>query len=517
MGNEKRLSAVLFGHFCIGEGAVTTGRSFFGIVVVTIAVCIDLTGCHLDDLTAVLAVVRIDFDSCAGSSLDRLVICRKVEAMRILVVFLSDTGELSDRDAGHHFCHIVTGNLKSLKCLFGGIENETFLIGEECFGSIFLAFEVRRNLCFVVAGFVGKVITLFIDAGGVLCRGSGIVTDSDILEDFVALGALVTDHEADLAVGLIPFDLGTVEVIVDGLIIVRVIKRDNVCVGAGCVGRKGFRLLGRLVPDNFRALCRIDKALHADGDIGALGIAVADNGDHPGLSRGDFLPCIVSILIGDLGVGAGELSGRSICNGLAVRTDERGDVRVDVGLLTIDRTAAVRADAVFAAGSCRNVLVCTALSDIAAAGAELNVTAVHGSNVDFLGVVDDRALFVLLDFRGGTFDVLPKKEVIQLKREQEKLEKNLGGIKEMQDIPDMIFVVDPRKERIAVAEARRLGIPIIAIVDTNCDPDDADYVIPGNDDAIRAIKLISSVLADAVIEGKQGEQFAPAPAESARC
>ena len=105
----------------------------------------------------------------------------------------------------------------------------------------------------------------------------------------------------------------------------------------------------------------------------------------------------------------------------------------------------------------------------------------------------------------GTFDVLPKKEVIQLKREQEKLEKNLGGIKEMQDIPDMIFVVDPRKERICIQEAHTLGIPLVGICDTNCDPEELDYVIPGNDDVIRAVKLIVSKMADAVIEGNQGQ------------
>ena len=105
----------------------------------------------------------------------------------------------------------------------------------------------------------------------------------------------------------------------------------------------------------------------------------------------------------------------------------------------------------------------------------------------------------------GTFEVLPKKEVIQLKREQEKLEKNLGGIKEMQDIPDMMFVVDPRKERICIQEAHTLGIPLVGICDTNCDPEELDYVIPGNDDAIRAVKLIVSKMADAVIEGNQGQ------------
>ena len=118
----------------------------------------------------------------------------------------------------------------------------------------------------------------------------------------------------------------------------------------------------------------------------------------------------------------------------------------------------------------------------------------------------------------GTFDMLPKKEVMKHLGEMEKLEKYLGGVKDMKKLPGALFVVDPRKEHIAVLEARTLGIPIVAIVDTNCDPDDADYIIPGNDDAIRAIKLISSALADAVIEGKQGEQTteeAEAPAEAA--
>lgn len=106
----------------------------------------------------------------------------------------------------------------------------------------------------------------------------------------------------------------------------------------------------------------------------------------------------------------------------------------------------------------------------------------------------------------GTFDVLPKKEVVLLKKEQAKLEKFLGGIKYMKKLPDAIFVIDPRKERIAVAEARKLNIPIIAIVDTNCDPDEIDYVIPGNDDAIRAVRLFTGKIADAILEGKQGEQ-----------
>ena len=107
----------------------------------------------------------------------------------------------------------------------------------------------------------------------------------------------------------------------------------------------------------------------------------------------------------------------------------------------------------------------------------------------------------------GTFDVLPKKEVILLKKGMEKLEKNLGGIKEMTELPGVIFLVDPKKERIAVLEAKKLGIPTVGIVDTNCNPEDLDYPIPGNDDAIRAVKLIADVMANAVIEGKQGESF----------
>ncbi len=105
----------------------------------------------------------------------------------------------------------------------------------------------------------------------------------------------------------------------------------------------------------------------------------------------------------------------------------------------------------------------------------------------------------------GTFDVLPKKEVILLKKEMDRLEKFLGGIKDMQDIPDALFVIDPRKERIAIAEAHKLNIPIVAIVDTNCDPDEIDYVIPGNDDAIRAVKLLTGKMADAVIEATSAE------------
>lgn len=107
----------------------------------------------------------------------------------------------------------------------------------------------------------------------------------------------------------------------------------------------------------------------------------------------------------------------------------------------------------------------------------------------------------------GTFDVLPKKEVILLKKEMEKLEKNLGGIKEMKEVPGVMFVVDPKKERIAILEARKLGIPVVGLIDTNCNPEDVDYAIPGNDDAIRAVKLITDVMANAVIEGRQGESL----------
>ncbi len=105
----------------------------------------------------------------------------------------------------------------------------------------------------------------------------------------------------------------------------------------------------------------------------------------------------------------------------------------------------------------------------------------------------------------GTFEVLPKKEVSTLKNEMEKLEKNLGGIKDMKEMPGVMFVVDPKKERIAILEARKLGIPVVGLVDTNCNPEDVDYAIPGNDDAIRAVKLIADVMANAVIEGRQGE------------
>ncbi|MBP3381779.1 MAG: 30S ribosomal protein S2 [Clostridia bacterium] len=115
----------------------------------------------------------------------------------------------------------------------------------------------------------------------------------------------------------------------------------------------------------------------------------------------------------------------------------------------------------------------------------------------------------------GTFDLMPKKEVVKLNHEIEKLEKFLGGIQDMNKLPGALFIVDPRKEKIAVAEAKKLGIPVIAIVDTNCDPDDVDYVIPGNDDAIRAVKLIAATMADAIIEGRQGEATAAAAEEEA--
>ena len=115
----------------------------------------------------------------------------------------------------------------------------------------------------------------------------------------------------------------------------------------------------------------------------------------------------------------------------------------------------------------------------------------------------------------GTFDVLPKKEVALLEKKLEKLQKNLGGIKEMKKLPDAIFVVDPKKERICIQEAHALGIPLIGIVDTNCDPDELDYVIPGNDDAIRAVKLIVSKMADAVIEANQGAEEAPVAEDAA--
>ena len=114
----------------------------------------------------------------------------------------------------------------------------------------------------------------------------------------------------------------------------------------------------------------------------------------------------------------------------------------------------------------------------------------------------------------GTFELLPKKEVLNLKAQRDKLEKYLGGIKDMKKLPGALFVVDPRKEKIAIAEAKKLGIPVVAIVDTNCDPEEVDYVIPGNDDAIRAVKLIASTISNAVMEGKQGEDAAAADAEA---
>ena len=109
----------------------------------------------------------------------------------------------------------------------------------------------------------------------------------------------------------------------------------------------------------------------------------------------------------------------------------------------------------------------------------------------------------------GTFDLLPKKEVLEYQKEMDKLERNLGGIKDMEELPDVLFVVDPGEESIAVHEAKILGIPVIAIVDTNCDPDEVDVAIPGNDDAIRAVKLITSIMADAIIEANQGSEFDP--------
>ena len=115
----------------------------------------------------------------------------------------------------------------------------------------------------------------------------------------------------------------------------------------------------------------------------------------------------------------------------------------------------------------------------------------------------------------GTMDLLPKKEVIKLNLEQERLEKFLGGIKEMKELPAALFVVDPRKEKNAIAEAHKLGIPVIAIVDTNCDPEEADFAIPGNDDAIRAVKLIVSTIGNAILEGRQGEQFTAETEETA--
>jgi len=117
--------------------------------------------------------------------------------------------------------------------------------------------------------------------------------------------------------------------------------------------------------------------------------------------------------------------------------------------------------------------------------------------------------------REGVFDVLPKKEVIKLKKEMIDLEKNLGGIKNMKRLPGAMFIVDPRKERNAILEAKRLGVPVVAIVDTNCDPDEVDFPIPGNDDAIRAVKLITAKIADAILEGRQGEQLTDNEAQAA--
>ena len=145
-----------------------------------------------------------------------------------------------------------------------------------------------------------------------------------------------------------------------------------------------------------------------------------------------------------------------------------------------------------------------------------NTLVPHGAPADERA----KALFARLKAietmeQDGTFEVLPKKEVIELKKELAKLQKNLGGIKEMKRLPDAIFVVDPKKERICVQEAHTLGIPLIGICDTNCDPEELDYVIPGNDDAIRAVKLIVSKMADAVIEAKQGEAEEAAYEEAA--
>ena len=113
----------------------------------------------------------------------------------------------------------------------------------------------------------------------------------------------------------------------------------------------------------------------------------------------------------------------------------------------------------------------------------------------------------------GTFQVLPKKEVIKLKKEMAKLETNLGGIKDMEELPGVLFIVDPKKENIAILEAKKLGIPVVGLVDTNCSPENIDYVIPGNDDAIRSVKLIAEVIANACIEGKQGEAMEMATEE----
>ena len=134
----------------------------------------------------------------------------------------------------------------------------------------------------------------------------------------------------------------------------------------------------------------------------------------------------------------------------------------------------------------------------------------EGKSVLFVGTKKQAQDSVKED---GTFDLLPKKEVIKLNLEIEKLEKFMGGIKDMTEMPGALFIVDPRKERIAVSEAKKLNIPIVAIVDTNCDPDEIDYVIPGNDDAIRAVKLIAGAMANAVIEGREGRMGAAAVEE----
>jgi small subunit ribosomal protein S2 len=130
--------------------------------------------------------------------------------------------------------------------------------------------------------------------------------------------------------------------------------------------------------------------------------------------------------------------------------------------------------------------------------------------INVIKTIHHVVLFITIDIErmseDGTFEVLPKKEVVQLKKQQERLEKFLGGIKDMKKLPDALFIIDPRKERIAVAEAKKLNIPIVGIVDTNCDPDEIDVVIPANDDAIRAVKLLTGKMADAILEAKQGEE-----------
>ena len=150
-----------------------------------------------------------------------------------------------------------------------------------------------------------------------------------------------------------------------------------------------------------------------------------------------------------------------------------------------------------------------AISDIAAQGGTILFVGTKKQAQDAIRTIQSRIARlkeIETMSEDGTFDVLPKKEVIALKKEWDKLEKNLGGIKDMKRIPDAIFVVDPKKERICIQEAQSLGITLIGIADTNCDPDELDYVIPGNDDAIRAVKLIVSKMADAVIEAKQGTE-----------